>query len=98
MVPDATTLTCVGGTAIAPCNDSEGTERRACLYEPAAASTAAPLPLVVYLHPSLFTADTLPTVTNILSFQDTADLSGDPARPGFIVVAPEGRATTHYYP
>ena len=32
------------------------------------------------------------------SFQDTADLSGDPARPGFIVVAPEGRATTHFYP
>jgi hypothetical protein len=58
----------------------------------------APLPLIVYVHPSVFTADTLAVATNVLDFQDTADLTGDPARPGFIVVAPEGRATNHFYP
>ncbi len=90
--------TCNGGTMMPTWTDADGTTRQACLYEPASASPAKPLPLIVYLHPSLFTADTLSAVTNILSFQNTADVSGDPARPGFIVVAPEGRATTHFYP
>ncbi len=98
IVQDVTQLTCNGGTMMATWSDGDGTPRRACLYEPASASTATPLPLIVYIHPSLFTADTLSVATNILSFQNTADLSGDPARPGFIVVAPEGRATTHFYP
>ena len=99
MVQDVTQLTCAGGTMMATWADPDGTPRRACLYEPASASPATPLPLVVYVHPSLFTADTLQAPgMNLLSFQNTADLSGDPARPGFIVVAPEGRATQHYYP
>jgi dienelactone hydrolase len=98
IVPDVTQLTCSGGTMMAPWSDPDGTPRRACLYEPASASPATPLPLIVYVHPSLFTADTLSVATNILDYQNTADLSGDPARPGFIVVAPEGRATTHFYP
>jgi len=98
IVQDLTQLTCAGGTMMEPWSDSDGTTRRACLYEPASASAATPLPLIVYIHPSLFTADTLTFATNILDFQNTADLSGDPARPGFIVVAPEGRATQHFYP
>ncbi len=95
---DVTQLTCNGGTMMPTWSDPDGTPRRACLYEPASASPSAPLPLVVYIHPSLFTADTISVVTNILSFQNTADLNGDPTRPGFIVVAPEGRATQHFYP
>jgi hypothetical protein len=98
MVPDVTPLTCVGGTMMPTWTDADGTARRACLYDNPAATPAKPLPLIVYLHPSLFSADTLTTVTNVLSFQQTADLTGDPTRPGFIVVAPAGRATTHYYP
>jgi len=98
MVTDTTVLTCAGGTMMPSWTDADGTSRTACLYEPASASSMNPLPLVVYVHPSLFTADTISAVTNILSFQTTADLTGDPARPGFIVVAPEGRATTHFYP
>jgi len=99
MVQDLTQLTCAGGTMMATWSDPDGTPRRACLYEPASASAAKPLPLIVYLHPSLFTADTLKAPgMNLLDFQNTADVSGDPARPGFIVVAPEGRATTHFYP
>ena len=98
IVTDVTPLTCVGGAMMAPWSDADGTPRRACVYEPASASPAKPLPLIVYLHPSLFTADTLAVATNILDYLDTADVSGDPERPGFIVVAPEGRATAHFYP
>src|SRR5262245_44605731 len=98
IVPDATQTTCNGGTMMTPWADPDGTQRIACLYEPAAASPTNPLPLVVYIHPSLFTADTISVATNFLRSLDTANVSDDPARPGFIVVAPEGRATTHYYP
>ena len=98
IVPDSTVTTCSGGTTIGPWPDGDGTPRHACLYEPAFASAARPLPLVVYLHPSLFTADTIPFATNLLAFRDTANVSGDPARPGFILLAPWGRATTHFYP
>src|SRR5437867_8919639 len=99
MVQDTTALTCAGGSMMATWPDPDGTTRQACLYEPASASTANPLPVIVYIHPSLFTADTLQAPgMNLLSFQNTADLSGDPARPGFVVVAPEGRATQHFYP
>ena len=98
MVQDLTQLGCINGTMMAPWTDADGTTRRACLYEPASAAPTEPLPLIVYLHPSLFTADTLAVATNILDYQTTANLTDDPARPGFIVVAPEGRATMHYYP
>jgi poly(3-hydroxybutyrate) depolymerase len=98
MTTDVTQLTCSGGTTMPTWSDPDGNTRTACLYEPASASAASPLPLIVYLHPSLFTADTIPTATNLLDFQNTADVSGDPARPGFIIVAPEGRSTQHFYP
>ena len=98
VVPDLTITTCAGGVPMMPWLDGNGMPRGACLYEPAFASPARPLPLVVYLHPSLFTADTIPFATNLLLLRDTADLTGDPARPGFILLAPQGRATTHFYP
>lgn len=97
-VLNTTITTCVGGVTVGPWVDGDGTLRNACLYEPASASPARPLPLVVYLQPSLFTADTIPLATNLLELRDTADLTGDPARPGFILLAPQGRATTHFYP
>jgi predicted esterase len=98
LVPDGTVTTCFGGTMIGPWPDGDGTPRHACLWEPVFASAAKPLPLVVYLQPSLFTADTVPFGTNLLSFLNTANVSGDRTRPGFILLAPQGRATTHFYP
>jgi poly(3-hydroxybutyrate) depolymerase len=89
---------CTGGTRLGPWNDADGTPRYACLYEPEAASASAPLPMLVFIHPSLVTADSLEESTNLLDYNDTYDLSGNPSRPGFIVLAPEGRDTTHYYP
>jgi dienelactone hydrolase len=97
MVANVAPTTCVGGVRVGPWTDGEGSPRHACLYAPPWASAARRLPLVVYLHPSLFTADTVP-VTNLLPLVGTADVSGDPARRGFILLAPEGRATTHFYP
>jgi hypothetical protein len=87
---------CTGGTRLEPWNDADGTPRYACLYEPEAASASAPLPMLVFIHPSLVTADSLEESTNLLDYMDTYDLSGNPSRPGFIVLAPEGRDTTHY--
>ena len=98
LVSNNTVTTCFGGTTIGPWADGDGTPRSACLYEPTSASAANPLPLVVYLHPSLFTADTIPFATNLLTFLGSANVSDDPSRPGFILLAPEGRATTHFYP
>jgi poly(3-hydroxybutyrate) depolymerase len=86
---------CVGGTRLGPWNDSDGTPRYACLYAPAAASTSNRLPLLVWLHPSLVTADSI-TSTNILSFQQSFSLAAGTT--GFVVITPEGRDTTHFYP
>jgi len=86
---------CTGGTTLGPWNDSDGTPRYACLYEAAAASTSNPLPLLVWLHPSSVTADSI-TSTNILSFQNNFSLAAGTT--GFVVLTPEGRSTTHFYP
>lgn len=83
---------CFGGKTLGPWRDAEGTERYACLYEPTAASKRNPLPLVVFLHGSIFTADSI-KVTGLTSRVDKSD-----SAPGFILLAPEGRYTRHYYP
>jgi len=88
---------CFGGTLLGPVADRNGTPRYACLYQPASASTR-PLPLVVYLHPSLATADSVWQVTNLTTFVNSANVTDDSGRPGFILLAPEGRKTCHYYP
>lgn len=86
---------CLGGTRLGPWNDSDGTPRYACLYEPASATTSNPLPLLVWLHPSLVTADSIIS-TNILFFQNNFSLAA--GTKGFVVLTPEGRDTTHFYP
>src|SRR5262249_56159346 len=89
LVQDLTQLTCAGGTMMAPWTDPDGTTRRACLYEPASATPGRPLPLIVYLHPSLFTADTLqPPAMNLLSFHNTPHLTPDPHPPPFLPPPP----------
>ncbi len=86
-----------GGQRLGPWSDSDGTARYACLYESANASALAPLPLVVFLHPSQISADSI-AVTNLLGSLNTAKVSDDASRLGFIVLAPESRSITHYYP
>jgi predicted esterase len=88
---------CERGTRIGPWKDGDHTARYACLYEPPQAATGKPLPLVVFIHPSLYSAGSIASNTNLLDYLASANVSDDPARPGFIVLAPQGRDTHHYY-
>ncbi len=87
----------LGGELLDDYTDSYGNPRFACLATPANATPESPLPLLVWVHPSLFPIDTV-RVTDIPLKMNTADLSGDPARPGFILLLPAGRDTEHFYP
>lgn len=89
--------TTLGGELLTDFTDADGTSRFACLSTPANATPQTPLPLLVWVHPSLFPTDTV-NLTDIPAVMDTADLSGDPQRPGFILLLPAGRDTEHYYP
>jgi dienelactone hydrolase len=97
-VPGSSIPLCLLGRRLGPWQDADGHDRYACLYEPSNASQAAPLPLVVYVHPSLFTADTLETATNLLALQNVTQVGDDPSHLGFILLAPQGRLTKHFYP
>jgi dienelactone hydrolase len=88
---------CGKGQLRGPWQDADKIDRYACLYTPKSATTNSKLPMIVYLHPSLFSAGWI-TQTNILDFQDSVSLTDDPKNVGYIVLAPEGRKTTHYYP
>jgi hypothetical protein len=89
IVPDTTVLVPRRNDDAVLTDATDGTPR---LLAPGACGT--PLPLIT-CTPPLFTADTLAAARRTSSFQSTADLTGDPARPGFIVVAPEdGRRPT----
>lgn len=88
---------CGAGQLLGPWRDSEGTAHYACLFEPDSASPKNKLPLLVFLHPSLFDAATVGR-TGLLKMAATYPLSGDPKRPGFLVLALQGRRTSHFYP
>ena len=89
---------CDDGKLIGPWKDSDGTPRYACRYQPPPSTPPKPLPLIVYLHPSLANADSVRRYTNLLDLLKTANVSDDSSRPGFILLAPQGRNTVHYYP
>jgi poly(3-hydroxybutyrate) depolymerase len=100
--PPATVITavkpgCGDGQLLGPWADADGNQRFACLYEPAWADHDHKLPLIVFLHPSLLPAGNV-VRTGLLELAKTFSLTGDPKRPGFIVLAPEGRKTSHHYP
>ena len=88
---------CGKGKLLGPWKDADGIDRYACLYAPTRSASNRKLPMLVYLHPSLFGAGWI-TRTNILDYQNSVSLSDNPANLGYIVLAPEGRKTTHYYP
>jgi predicted esterase len=86
---------CWGGIVLGPFTDADGTQRNACLYEPASAGKENPLPLIIFLHGSIATADSI-RLTGLFGLVDKADLGEQ--KPGFILLAPEGRYTSHFYP
>jgi predicted esterase len=54
--------------------------------------------MLVFLHPSLTTADETENGTNLPEYIDTANLSDNSSMLGYILLAPEGRDTAHFYP
>ena len=88
---------CGRGKLLGPWKDADKIDRYSCLFEPKSAGPNSKLPMIVYLHPSLFSAGWI-TLTNILDQQNSVSLTDDPKNVGYIVLAPEGRKTTHYYP
>jgi hypothetical protein len=86
-----------GGETLTDYTDGNGTPRKACLITGPGASSAKQLPLLVYLHPTLLGEDTI-IATSLLSAMSTANLSGDPARPGFNLLMPLGRNIQQFLP
>ena len=71
--------------------DSTGVDRYACMYTPEGTSAESPRPLVLWFHGSGGGADDLYNRTSLRTKAIDYDLSGDLARPGFILLSVEGR-------
>jgi len=72
--------------------DVLGFTRHACIHRPSGASNLSQRPLVIWLHPGgAGSADLAETETGLVKKADTFDITGDPARPGFILAAVQGR-------
>ena len=78
--------------------DRTGQPRAACLIAPSRATASTPLPMIVFLQGSIFPAPPQLTLTRWVPLTETANLSGDPVRPGFILLVPIGRNTKHQLP
>jgi poly(3-hydroxybutyrate) depolymerase len=87
---------CLHGRMLGPWKDANGDDRYACLWVPHRTGSSPRLPMVVYLHPSLFGPETV-AKTGLLAYQDNTSLRADRTA-GFIVLAPMGRKTLHHYP
>ena len=85
-----------GGTLLGGFTDGGGTPRFACLYPPSAPASGVKYPMIVFLHPSLVNADSVKS-TPLFADRDTVNIS-DGAVTGFIILAPQGRNTQHFYP
>ncbi len=88
---------CLFGERLPDWEDSNGTSREACLFEPPSDTHPGKLPLVIWLHPSLAGPDLSLAATNVRSQIGTANLSGDPQKPGFLLLAPLGRVIEKFY-
>lgn len=87
-----------GGILLDDFTDGDGTPRRACIYVPSGIAGKR-LPLVVFLHPSMVGPDLTAAAASLQNAYTTADLTGDPARPGFVLLEPLGRIIDQrFYP
>ena len=70
----------------------QGFTRHACIRRPLSASGISPRPLLVWFHPGGGgNADVVASETQLLEKAASFDLTGDPARPGFILASVQGR-------
>ena len=77
--------------------DADGTSRHACMINTGGATPQHKLPMLVWLHATLASTTGFFT-TALLKTIPTADLSGDPQRPGYILLLPEGRVIDQFLP
>lgn len=69
-----------------------GFTRHACIHRPPGASSLSKRSLVVWFHPGGNSpADLAETETGLIAKADSFDLTGDMARPGFILASVQGR-------
>lgn len=71
--------------------DEAGITRYHCEYRPDGTSSDSPRPLLLVVHGSGGNATSVYDTMSYRAKASDFDLSGDPARPGFIMVAPQGR-------
>ncbi|MBC8422911.1 hypothetical protein H8E07_02195, partial [bacterium] len=71
--------------------DPDGVLRSSCLYVPDGAGPDSPRPLVVFLHGAFGSADNVYDATSLRSKASDFDMSGEPSRPGFVLLSVPGR-------
>lgn len=71
--------------------DAEGVDRYWCETRPAGTSSASPRPLVIWITGSGGGAGVVYDKTSLRTKQQSFDLTGDPERPGFILVSIQPR-------
>ena len=71
--------------------DQDGLDRWACEFRPEGTASGSKRPLLVYVHGSGGTAASVYNQTSLRTKAIDDDLSGDPARPGFILLSVQGR-------
>lgn len=75
--------------------DPGGSPRYACVFTPKGGDARGPLPLVIFFHDPEDDPTSVDKKTGLRKHLSTFALSGDAARPGFVVLAPEGRHIHH---
>lgn len=78
--------------------DHQGTPRTACLIVNNASTSESPLPMLVWLHPSLYSSDSTFASTGFEAYSLTQSINSETNVVGFHILLPEGRNTEHYYP
>ena len=71
--------------------DANGTPRYGCVFSPRDLEKRTPLPLLVFFHGEGDDATAVHRKTKLRRRYHKTDLSGDPRRRGFIILAPQGR-------
>ena len=86
----------VCGGEILTLTDNLGEERKVCFYANAKSTKDKPLPLVVWLHPSLVSSTISWPLTGWENVKNTQKLNNeDSSRQGFSYILPLGRNTVH---
>lgn len=83
------------GAEVLEWRDPAGTPRYGCVYSPPNMEKIEPLPVVVFFHgtgPGLDDPAAVSKLTSLRDKQNSFDLTRDPAHPGFVILALQGRS------